>query len=149
MLSVKNLAEMMLSFDSMSNKKLQKMCYYAYAWYLTIYGKKIAPITFEAWVHGPVSRELYNYYKSYGWNDIPMHRGLVLVDSETVDFAQRVWNVYGRYSADELEQRTHQEHPWMNARRGYKAYEPSEAALKDADIVEYFSNLKEYKKIAN
>ena len=142
MLSVKTLAELMLSFSSMSNKKLQKICYYMYAWYLTIYNKKIAPIEFEAWVHGPVSRELYNYYKSYGWNDIPQHYGFILADNDTIAFAQKIWDMYGGYTADELEARTHQEFPWTQARKGYKSYEPSEVHLKDDDIKKYFSTLK-------
>ena len=65
MSSVKTISELMLSFGSMSNKKIQKICYYAYSWYLTLYGEQLAPFQFEAWVHGPVSRELYHYYKSY------------------------------------------------------------------------------------
>ncbi|MBS1456852.1 MAG: DUF4065 domain-containing protein, partial [Clostridium sp.] len=64
MLDVKTLSCLMLSFGSMSNKKLQKICYYIYSWYLTLYNHKIAPLKFEAWVHGPVSRELYNQYKN-------------------------------------------------------------------------------------
>lgn len=38
MSSVKTISELMLSFGSMSNKKIQKICYYAYSWYLTLYG---------------------------------------------------------------------------------------------------------------
>lgn len=139
MLSVRTLAELMLSFDSMSNKKLQKICYYAYSWYLTLYGKRIAPLEFEAWVHGPVSRELYNYYKQYGWNDIPQHYGYVMAEPEVSVFAAKIWRRYGDYSADDLEHMTHQELPWKKAREGYKDYEPSDVLLEDSDIMTYFS----------
>ena len=104
MSSVKTISELMLSFGSMSNKKIQKICYYAYSWYLTLYGEQLAPFQFEAWVHGPVSRELYHYYKSYGWSDIPQYHGLVMVDNEMAAFARKIWTLYGSYSADELEQ---------------------------------------------
>ncbi len=139
MLSVRTLAELVLSFDSMSNKKLQKICYYVYSWYLTLYGRQIAPLEFEAWVHGPVSRELYNYYKQYGWSDIPQHYGTVMADAELAAFVRRVWKHYGHFSADELEKMTHTELPWKKAREGYKAYEPSGVLLKDSDIRAYFS----------
>lgn len=115
MSSVKTISELMLSFGSMSNKKIQKICYYAYSWYLTLYGEQLAPFQFEAWVHGPVSRELYHYYKSYGWSDIPQYHGLVMVDNETVAFARKIWTLYGSYSADELEQMSHKEYPWQVA----------------------------------
>lgn len=139
MITVKTLANIMLGFESMSNKKLQKICYYVYAWYLAIYHKKLANMFFEAWVHGPVSRELYSYYKGYGWDNIPQYVGFVLADNETIRFCKTVWELYGGYNADELESRTHLEYPWQNARKGYKSYEPSAEILNDEDIVQYFS----------
>ena len=130
MSSVKTISELMLSFGSMSNKKIQKICYYAYSWYLTLYGEQLAPFQFEAWVHGPVSRELYHYYKSYGWSDIPQYHGLVMVDNEMVAFARKIWTLYGSYSADELEQMSHKEYPWQVARGTCRYYESSLIFLK-------------------
>lgn len=138
MITIKALAAIMLSFEPLSNKKLQKLCYYAYAWYLTLYHQRLAPLTFEAWVHGPVSRELYNYYRKYGWDDIPMYSGFIIADDEVIAFCRKVWQYYGRYSADELESMTHEEMPWQKAREGYKLYEPSTEIVKDADMVEYY-----------
>ena len=143
MVAVRTMAEIMLSFSSMSNKKLQKLCYYAYSWYLTIYGVQLSPFAFEAWVHGPVSRELYNSYKSYGWDDIPKYQGFVLAGSDVIEFAEKIWGLYGGYTADELEEMTHQEAPWINARKGYQYYESSSELLRDDDIVAYFSQKKE------
>ena len=43
MLSLDSLAKVILSIrDDVSNKKLQKLAYYVYAWYLTIFGVSIA-----------------------------------------------------------------------------------------------------------
>ena len=139
MLSVKTLAQLMLSFGAMSNKKIQKICYYAYSWYLTLYGRHLAPLQFEAWVHGPVSRELYHCYKKYGWEDIPQFHGFIMVDNETIAFARKVWEKYGGYSADELENMSHHELPWQTAREGCKYYESSDTLLDDKDIQAYFS----------
>ena len=144
MSSVKTISELMLSFGSMSNKKIQKICYYAYSWYLTLYGKQLAPFQFEAWVHGPVSRELYHCYKSYGWSDIPQYHGLVMVDNETVAFARKIWTLYGSYSADELEQMSHKEYPWQVARGTCRYYESSDTLLDDDDIIAYFSKNKDF-----
>ena len=117
MLSIESLTNVILSIcDNVSNKKLQKLAYYVYAWYMVIYNKKIANIEFEAWEHGPVCRKLYNKYRCYGWNVIPSYKGFVLADDEKIKFIQGVLNVYGDYSADELEQMTHNELPWIEAR---------------------------------
>ncbi len=52
-------------------KKLQKLTYYAEAWANALLGEGILSDTaFQAWVHGPVSPELWHDYKEYGWNEI-------------------------------------------------------------------------------
>lgn len=140
MITIKTLAQIMLSFGASSNKKLQKICYYAYAWHLALYHRRLAPAYFEAWVHGPVSRELYNCYKEYGWDEIPCYQGFVCADNDTISFCKVVWELYGGYTADELESMTHQELPWQKAREGYGKFEPSDRLLNDEDIVIYFSN---------
>ena len=63
-----DLAEAFLSISSMTHKKLQKLCYYAKAWYLALYDENIVSEPFEAWVHGAVQPELYQKYKSYGFS---------------------------------------------------------------------------------
>lgn len=74
----------------MSNKKLQKLAYYVYAWHVTIYGTGIADMNFEAWEHGPVCRTLYNRYRAYGWSKIPQYRGFVLASERDISFVQSV-----------------------------------------------------------
>lgn len=60
------MAEAFLSIESMTHMKLQKLCYYAKAWYLAIYGENIITEPFEAWVSGAVQPLLYHKYKIYG-----------------------------------------------------------------------------------
>lgn len=139
MLDARTLSLLMLSFGSMSNKKLQKICYYMYSWYLAIYERKVADVQFEAWVHGPVSREIYNMYKRYGWENIPSYQGFLAVNEQLIEFAKDIWCVYGKYSADQLESFTHAELPWKKAREGYGSYESSEVLLDDKDIYAYFN----------
>ncbi len=61
MLGYDDFSKLILSYGSFSHKKLQKLSYYVYSWYLTLYGEKIADVNFEAWVHGPVSPEIYSF----------------------------------------------------------------------------------------
>lgn len=143
----RSLAMLMLSYEDMSNKKLQKMCYYAYAWYKTIYNKSIADINFEAWVHGPVSRELYHQFKDYGWENIPKYYGFIDADEKVVNFCDKVVELYGTFSADELEEKTHHEEPWLRARHGITAYESSDVIIKDYDIIEFYSKDKRTYKL--
>ncbi len=69
--SYKDISGWFLSKESMTPKKLQKLTYYAEAWANALLGEGILSDTsFQAWVHGPVSPELWNDYKEYGWNEI-------------------------------------------------------------------------------
>lgn len=58
-----------------SNQKLQKLLYYAQAWYLVEYGKKLYEDDIEAWVHGPTIPSVYRKYKKHGSYPIPMISG--------------------------------------------------------------------------
>ena len=53
-----------------TNKKLQKLLYYAQAWYLVKKGKKLYEDDIEAWVHGPTIPHMYRQYKEYGYQPI-------------------------------------------------------------------------------
>ena len=53
--------------DPITNLKLQKLVYYAQAWYLALHGKRLFPAEFQAWVHGPVCHSLYQRFRGYAW----------------------------------------------------------------------------------
>ena len=63
-MDILDVARTFLYMDSMSHKKLQKLCYYAQAWYVTIKNKPLFEDDIEAWVHGPVVPSLYSQYKT-------------------------------------------------------------------------------------
>lgn len=130
--------------ENMTNKKLQKLCWYAYSWYVALNydPEEEGKLVFltnekaEAWVHGPVFKILYEdvrYNKSsriFSSNDI--------INEDDISFLNQVYDVYGNNSGYELENFTHQELPWINARVGYKPFEACHNVINDEDI------LKEY-----
>lgn len=137
--SIYDVAHYFLHRESMSHKKLQKMCYYAQAWYLANYRSALVPNRFEAWVHGPVSPDLYNVYRDWGWEDIPVYNGNINFEQEnTESFLNQVYDVYGDYTADELEMITHRELPWKNARKGISAGEYSRNPILLSDMRDYY-----------
>jgi uncharacterized phage-associated protein len=63
--NVKDIAKWFLSKESMSHKKLQKLCYYSQAWYCALYnGTPLFEDEVQAWIHGPVIASLYPIYDS-------------------------------------------------------------------------------------
>jgi uncharacterized phage-associated protein len=116
--SIFEIANWFLAKESMTSKKLQKLTYYAEAWSNALLSTSIVSDTeFEAWAHGPVSPELYEKYRDFGWNNIPQNSSPVNIsDEKTLDLLESVWLTYGEMSANALEAQTHVEAPWKNAR---------------------------------
>jgi len=134
----------LLSRMSMTPKKLQKLAYYVYVWYLVMTGESLFGLRFEAWVHGPVDRNIYNEYKDYGWGMIPQ-KNTIQINNSVLDYVvSNVIELYGDMDADELEKLTHEEFPWIEARKGIPEYEPCSKVIKDDDIVSYYSTDKNY-----
>ncbi|MGY4689367.1 Panacea domain-containing protein [Salibacterium sp. K-3] len=136
-------AEVLLSIESMTPKKLQKMCYYFYAWHSTLKGEPPFENNFEAWVHGPVDPKLYNEYRSYGWNTIPQSNTTTDLPEDIIGFAHQVYSSYGHLNGDQLEYLTHQEPPWKIARKGMPEYMPSREEIQDENIIQYHKKVLE------
>jgi uncharacterized phage-associated protein len=125
--------------DCLTNLKLQKLLYYAQAWYLTLYNKNLFEEDIQAWVHGPVVYSVYNRFKDYRWNDIteqPMPPKLSIGEQKHL---LEIINVFGKFSAWELEQMTHNETPWKNARGGLPVDEPCSNVINSDDMKSYYS----------
>ncbi|CEO36540.1 putative zinc finger/helix-turn-helix protein [[Clostridium] sordellii] len=144
MISIFDLANTFLAFDIMTHKKLQKLCYYAYSWYLVKYKTPLINNKFEAWRHGPVCDDLYQRYKDYGnrpicsSNDIPIN---VKKNKEVLDFINKIYEIYGKYDADKLEKLTHSEDPWKLTRIGLSDNASCRRVITDQSIINYYSNL--------
>lgn len=94
--SVYDLANWFLNKESMSDKKLQKLSYYAVAWGWALLNHSIVnDDQFEAWVHGPVSSKLYDRYKQFGWNPIDSTRKPSEISGKLNDLLESVWVTYG------------------------------------------------------
>ncbi|MBB6218643.1 putative phage-associated protein [Anaerosolibacter carboniphilus] len=138
-ITVQDIASTFLTFESMSHKKLQKLCYYAQAWHLALYKRALFADRFQAWIHGPVCRDLYDEYKIHGWNDIPKIKNRPKnIGSDTYEFIDMVFNTYGEFSGDELEALTHAEEPWKEQRYDLEEWEPSNRIISEKTMQDYY-----------
>lgn len=139
MFSIFDIANYFLSKEPMTNKKLQKLCYYAQAWYLALYKEPLINSAFEAWVHGPVSRELYTHYKNFRANPIPMNVSYIPgLREDIINHLEIVFNTYGGFNGDELEILTHSETPWIKARLGYEEWEACNVEIDPELMGKYY-----------
>ncbi|MDA1322534.1 MAG: DUF4065 domain-containing protein, partial [Proteobacteria bacterium] len=50
----------------LSNLPLNKIIYFAHAWYLAQYNEPLVDSAFEAWQHGPVHPQVYRQLRTFG-----------------------------------------------------------------------------------
>lgn len=135
--TVEEIAKAFLSIQPMTHKKLQKLCYYAYSWYLTFYNRKLFENRFEAWIHGPVDPNLYQRYKDWGWQEIEDSTGNLQLDERHMNFVHKVFNSYGHLTGNQLEYLSHTEEPWQITRGDLAEYEPCNSRIED-DVIRRF-----------
>ena len=137
---ITEVAKYFLSKEAMTHKKLQKLCYYAQAWHLANYGNPLFQSYFEAWVHGPVSPELYSVYRNWGWLPISQPADITanLSNPNTASFLDIVYQTYGHYTGDQLESISHQEDPWSNARIGYSKADYCRNIIPEDQMRQYY-----------
>ncbi|MGX7091166.1 Panacea domain-containing protein [Hutsoniella sourekii] len=148
MYDVEEVISWFLSKESMTPKKLQKMLYYAYSWFLTLSNEnkynltnKLFDETFEAWVHGPVIPKVYQEYRHYGYNPInKAEEKKTTFPDEVEDILSQVYEVYGPFNGNELESISHQETPWIEARGDKAPAEICSNELSDATIFECYGS---------
>jgi len=128
--------------EKITNMQLQKLCYYAQAWYLANYHKALFDEDFEAWIYGPVCHELYKKYKTFGKECIEIDidpKEFNVISQDDKEFLNQVVGVYNKFSAIELMTMSHDEIPWKNARKGCAADEQCFNTISKKDIEQYFS----------
>lgn len=137
--------------------KLQKLLYYMQAWHMVYFGRENTLFTEipEAWVNGPVYRDVYNTYKHIGIYDQIDLKDIKVKDSyeeivriqqklnltkDQNEFINAILLYYGTYDHDKLVFLTHSESPWCEARRNLPLWQPSEEKLSLDTMYNYYND---------
>ena len=126
--------------------KLQKLVYYAQAWNLAIREQPLFDAKFQAWVHGPVSRKLYDrfaesksLYSPVSETDLQAGFSPDRISPADRAHIDAVMEVYAPFSGSQLEEMTHQELPWQSARRGFEPSQRCEIEMDESLMTTYYS----------
>jgi uncharacterized phage-associated protein len=129
--------------DVITNLKLQKLLYYAQAWYLVLKNRPLFNEDFQAWVHGPVLPSQYRRFKEFEWKpilkDIP---SIKIKDDALVSHLREVVDVFGVETASALEMMTHNESPWKEARRGLSVDQSSSEVISKESMLTFYKSFR-------
>lgn len=120
--------------------KLQKILYYIQAWNLALLNEPLFEEDFEAWLHGPVIRKVWDEYKGHSvligeLSEQNENINLKFTEDQE-DVIEDVIDAYGNKSGYYLESLTHQEDPWKNARK-----QGENTIIKKEEMKKYYRNL--------
>lgn len=130
--------------------KLQKLVYYVQAWHLALKDQPMFNGKFQAWVHGPVSRKLYDRFSGKHMmydllDEGDLQQGFEI---ESLPLAVRmhvdeILEAYAGFSGSQLEVMTHSEEPWIKARGTLKASQRCENEIDEGIMASYYRKMAE------
>ena len=137
---------------SLINLKLQKLLYYVQAWSYGINKKPLFEGEFEAWVHGPVNRDIYNRFNptKFLYSEINIedcNDKDVVLSSDESEFVDFILENYMKYSGAELERLSHNETPWIKTRGDLPVNAPCTKVIKHELMIDYYG--KKWEKISS
>ena len=101
--------------EGITNLKLQKILYFAQAYFLAKLGRPLFKDDIEAWVYGPVIPAIYQKYKSKKSNPIIDGDESPKISDEDKQALKVIWETFGGYSASRLVDISHAHSPWKEA----------------------------------
>lgn len=101
--------------DNMTNLRLQKLLYYEQGYHLAKFESPLFEEDVEAWIYGPVVPVVYDYYKQYGSQILPVPSDEIDLSEDEETLFGEVFEAYREFSAIGLMNLTHKERPWLRA----------------------------------
>lgn len=130
---------------------LQKLLYYVQGFYYAFVNQFIFEENCEAWVHGPVYRDLYFKYKEYRFDPISSTESaedmnLTVSEKAIIDSVVKHLSCY---SGKVLEAFTHAETPWLATRGDLPSAVSTDRKIHKKLIADYFTAVKEKNNMLN
>ncbi len=125
--------------------KVQKLLYYCQAWHMAIHKTPLFTGDFQAWVRGPVNREVYDrfngktMFEPLGESDIRPEFAHAAISEDARKLMDQVLETYGKYSDTQLAELTHRERPWTEARGGLPPQARCEKAISPRTMQETYA----------
>lgn len=126
-----------------STMKLQKLAFYSNALSLVRYGEPLFPEQFQAWVNGPVCRDLFRAHRGkfiIGPGELGVSPGYDSLNAHERACVDETVRVLGGYDGNELSELTHGESPWRDARDGCEDNARCEVIISNEAIRSFYSS---------
>ncbi len=127
--------------EILTNLKLQKLLYYAQAWFLALENRALFSEDFQAWAHGPVLPSQYHRFKDFSWRPLTVDVTRPDLPEKVQEHLLEIIEEFGAETAVALERMTHREKPWIDARNGLPNGAISDAKISKVAMMDYCRSL--------
>lgn len=124
--------------EAITHLKVQKLLYFAQAYYLANFSKPLFEEDFQAWAHGPVVPSIFEEYSGHRWEALPTCEDAPEIPAKILNYLEAVYENFGKFSAKELERISHEHDPWVNARGNIPPEARSNAVITKECIQEFY-----------
>lgn len=121
--------------EGITNLKLQKILYFAQAYYLAKLGHPLFKDPIEAWRYGPVVPNVYRAYRKHKNDAIFSEEDVVTLSEDDKSELKKIWDSFGAYSASRLVDIAHAHEPWKTA------YQSKSKLISNDVLAEYYRPL--------
>lgn len=121
--------------EGITNLKLQKVLYFAQAYFLAKLGRPLFADHVEAWEYGPVVPSVYRKYRENGSNPIISEEDKSTITVEDKEVLDKIWSTFGGYSASRLVDISHAHTPWK------EAYQTTSKVISHKSLKDYYAPL--------
>lgn len=124
--------------DTITHSEVQKLVFFAQAWFLGNKGRELFAEDFEAWASGPVCRAIHDRFGGMASQTIPAIDGARVVDGEKLELLRGVHAEYACFRSGKLEEFSKEPGgPWAAA-RGAIASEAGSTVIITKDSLRRF-----------
>lgn len=139
---------LLFKINDVTPLSLQKLLYYSQSFFRSLYNEELFPDNCQAWAHGPVYPDVYYKFKDYGYDPIekPTESFSSVVEelsTKEINFLDAIISAFGGYSGTILENITHNETPWLDARGNLQPNDRSVTVISKENINNYFKSIIE------
>jgi uncharacterized phage-associated protein len=125
---------------ALTTMKLQKLVYFSQAVHLVETGNPLFAAQIEAWVEGPVVRELFNEVR--GKRSTPVLPGDPnRLNPVEVASIMKTLDWYGGYSGEVLSEMTHADAPWRDGRKGLAPTQYGTVTIEPLAMLSFYETL--------
>lgn len=137
-------------YEDITNMSIQKILYFINGFAPIFIKHKLFDELPEAWVHGPVYKDIYDAFSYYTKDNINIEEilkdNISLLSVEEIEYLDKIIPYFARYSGSTLRNISHLTEPWKKAREGLNEEDYTNRIIENNDIQKYFKDVsKKYK----